>query len=293
MSTFILILITGIGLGALYFLVASGLSLIYGLMGVLNFAHGTFLTVGAFTALWSMNSLFKSSETLPFFASMALGGIAAGLFALLMEQLLIKRLYERHIDQALVTVGVSLVVGALLGGWFSNDLRLLPIPSFMSNSLTIAGANIALDRLVFVAVAVVILLAIFAMLKYTRIGLVIRAGVENRTMVTALGVNVKLAFSFVFFLGGFAAGIGGVLIAAYTSGVSPLMAGSWLIYGFIVVVVGGMGSVGGSFAAAMLIGILKQFTNYYLPDLGDFVIVAILAVVLLARPQGLAGKVRA
>ena len=293
MSNFILILATGIGLGALYFLVASGLSLIYGLMGVLNFAHGTFLTVGAFTGLWLLNSVFKSGNTLPFFAAMILGGIAAGLFALAMEQLLIKRLYERHIDQALVTVGVSLVVAAALGGWFGNDLRLLPIPAFMNKALMVGGAAIPVDRVVYISVALVILLAIFAMMKYTRIGLVIRAGVENRTMVTALGVNVKLAFSFVFFLGGFAAGVGGMLIGAYTSGVSPLMAGSWLIYGFIVVVVGGMGSVGGSFAAAMLIGVLKQLTSYYAPTLSEFTVVAILVVVLLARPAGVAGKGRA
>ena len=291
MSTFILILFTGIGLGALYFLVASGLSLIYGLMGVLNFAHGTFLTVGAFVGLWLMQSVFKSSVTVSFFAAMLIGGLASGLFALLMEQLLIKKLYDRHIDQALVTVGVSLAIGALLAGWFGSDLRLMLLPNFMNKAWMIGGAAIPVDRLVYVAVAVILLLGNFALMKFTRIGLVIRAGVENRTMVTALGVNVKLAFSFVFFLGGFAAGIGGVLIASYSSGVSPLMAGSWLIYGFIVVVVGGMGSVGGSFAAAMLIGVLKQFTNYYASSLGDFVIVAVLVVVLLTRPQGLAGKV--
>jgi branched-chain amino acid transport system permease protein len=291
MSTFILILFTGIGLGALYFLVASGLSLIYGLMGVLNFAHGTFLTVGAFVGLWLMQSVFKSSGTVSFFAAMLIGGLASGLFALLMEQLLIKKLYDRHIDQALVTVGVSLAIGALLAGWFGSDLRLMLLPNFMNKAWMIGGAAIPVDRLVYVAVAVILLLGNFALMKFTRIGLVIRAGVENRTMVTALGVNVKLAFSFVFFLGGFAAGIGGVLIASYSSGVSPLMAGSWLIYGFIVVVVGGMGSVGGSFAAAMLIGVLKQFTNYYASSLGDFVIVAVLVVVLLTRPQGLAGKV--
>lgn len=293
MSTFILILFTGIGLGALYFLVASGLSLIYGLMGVLNFAHGTFLTVGAFVALWLTQSVFKSTDVVPFFAAVIIGGLAAGIFALLMEQLLIKKLYDRHIDQALVTVGVSLAVGALLAGWFGNDLRLLMAPDFMNKAWNFAGASIPVDRIVYFAVALLLLLGNFALLKYTRIGLVIRAGVENRTMVTALGVNVKLAFSFVFFLGGFAAGVGGVLISAYSSGVSPLMAGSWLIYGFIVVVVGGMGSVGGSFAAAMIIGILKQFTNYYASSLGDFVIVAVLVVVLLTRPQGLAGKVSA
>lgn len=130
-----------------------------------------------------------------------------------------------------------------------------------------------------------------SILKFTRIGLIIRAGVENRSMVSALGINVRLAFSTVFFIGGFAAGVGGVLISVFSYGVSPLMGGSWLIYGFIVVVVGGMGSVTGSAIAAMLIGITNQFANYYFTGLGDFVVVIILAAVLLTKPTGLLGKV--
>jgi branched-chain amino acid transport system permease protein len=115
MDTFILIGITGVGLGALYFLVASGLSLIYGLMGVLNFAHGSFLTVGAFVGFWLARTLGPETSMTEFILAMIIGGLAAGAFALLVEQLLITRLYDRHIDQALVTVGVSLVVGAVLG----------------------------------------------------------------------------------------------------------------------------------------------------------------------------------
>ena len=293
MDTLILITITGIGLGALYFLVASGLSLIYGLMGVLNFAHGTFLTIGAFVGLWFSTQVFDVTNTWTFFASIFFGGIAAGIFALAMEQLVITRLYERHIDQALVTVGVALVVGAVLGGWFTNDLRLIPTPSWFINTVMIGQARIPVDRFLYIGVSALLLVMMLSILKFTRIGLVIRAGVENRTMVTALGINVKLAFSAVFFLGGFAAGVGGVLISAYSNGVSPLMAGSWLIYGFIVVVVGGMGSIGGSALAALIIGITKQFANYYIPGLGDFIIVFLLAAVLLYKPQGLLGRVSA
>jgi branched-chain amino acid transport system permease protein len=291
MDTFILIAITGIGLGALFFLVASGLSLIYGLMGVLNFAHGTFLTVGAFAGLWISTQVFKTATTLTFVAAMLFAGLVAGLFALLVEQLVITRLYERHIDQALVTVGVALVVGALLSGWFGNDPRLIPTPHWFINTLTIGKAFIPVDRFLYIGVACLLLIVLTTILRFTRIGLIIRAGVENRTMVTALGINVRLAFSTVFFLGGFAAGVGGVLVGAYQSGVSPLMSGSWLIYGFIVVVIGGMGSLWGSALAALLIGIINQFANYYLPGLGDFVIVFLLVTVLLSRPQGLLGKV--
>ena len=291
MSTFLLILITGVGLGALYFLVASGLSLIYGLMGVLNFAHGSFLTIGAFTGLWISTKVFPNPTTWTFILEMIAGGIAAGLFALLMEQLVINRLYNRHIDQALVTVGVALVVTALLGGWFGNDGRFFPTPQWFMKAVTIGDAIIPVDRFVYIGVAAILLIAMLSILKFTRIGLIIRAGVENRSMVTALGINVRLAFSTVFFIGGFAAGVGGVLISVFSYGVSPLMGGSWLIYGFIVVVVGGMGSVTGSAIAALLIGITNQFANYYLTGLGDFVVVIILAAVLLTKPSGLLGKV--
>lgn len=290
MDTFVLITITGIGLGALFFLVASGLSLIYGLMGVLNFAHGTFLTVGAFAGLWISTKIFTTVNTWTFVGAMVFGGLVGGLFALIVERLVITRLYERHIEQALVTVGVALVVGAILSGWFGNDPRMIPTPSWFINTVAIGKAFVPVDRFLYIGSSVVLFVALASILRFTRIGLIIRAGVENRSMVGALGINVRLAFSAVFFMGGFAAGLGGVLVAAYQSGVTPLMSGSWLIYGFIVVVVGGMGSLGGSALAALLIGVVDQFTNYYMPGLGDFVIVFLLAAVLLTRPQGLLGK---
>jgi len=291
MDTFVLIEITGVGLGALFFLVASGLSLIYGLMGVLNFAHGTFLIVGAFSGLWISTQVFTTANTWTFIGAMVFGGIAGGIFALIVERLVITRLYERHIEQALVTVGVALVVEAVLSGWFGNDPRLLPTPHWFINTVTIGKAFIPVDRFLYIGSALVLFILLASILRFTRIGLIIRAGVENRAMVGALGINVRLAFSTVFFLGGFAAGLGGVLVGAYQSGVTPLMSGSWLIYGFIVVVIGGMGSLGGSALAALLIGVVDQFTNYYMPGLGDFVIVFLLAAVLLTRPQGLLGKV--
>lgn len=291
MDTFVLITITGIGLGALFFLVASGLSLIYGLMGVLNFAHGTFLVVGAFSGLWISTKVFTIANTWTFVAAMIFGGLAGGVSALIVERLVITRLYERHIEQALVTVGVALVVGATLSGWFGNDPRLIPTPHWFINTVTVGKAFVPVDRFLYIGSSVLLFIILATILRFTRIGLIIRAGVENRAMVGALGINVRLAFSAVFFMGGFAAGLGGVLVAAYQSGVTPLMSGSWLIYGFIVVVVGGMGSLGGSALAALLIGVVDQFTNYYMPGLGDFVIVFLLAAVLLTRPQGLLGKV--
>jgi branched-chain amino acid transport system permease protein len=179
----------------------------------------------------------------------------------------------------------------MLGGWFGHDPLLLPTPTWWYNAIQIGDAFIPVDRLLYIGVSLIMLILFVVILRFTRIGLVIRAGVENRTMVQALGINVKLAFSTVFFLGGLAAGVGGVLIAGYSGGVSPYFSGTWLIYGFIVVVVGGMGSLGGSALAALLIGISRQYVNYYAPGLGDFVVVILLALVLIFRPQGLLGKV--
>lgn len=291
MNTFILILATGIGSGALYFLVAVGLTLIYGIMGVLNFAHGTILTVGAFCGMWAATHIFDGTTTTGYFLSMLAGGVGGGLFALLMEQLVIRRLYERHIDQALVTVGVALFVTAIMSGWFTNDIRLLPTPMWFTDTFQLGDAYLPKDRVVYFVVSIILLLSFLALLRFTRIGLIIRAGVENRRMVSALGINVQLAFSTVFFLGGLAAGIGGVLIGSYQGGISPLMGGAYLIYGFIVVVIGGMGSLPGSALAALIIGVFRQFVNYYAPGLGDFVIILLLALVLLFKPQGLLGKV--
>ena len=262
-------------------------------MHVLNFAHGAFLSIGAFFGFWYANKFGFMITTPKFILAMIIGGLGAGAFSLLMEQLLITRMYERHIDQALVTVGVSLVVGALLGGWFGNDLIQFPVPAWFLTGVNVFGAIIPADRFLYIGTAVTLLIANWALLKYTRIGLIIRAGVENRNMVAALGINVRRAFSTVFFLGGFAAGVGGVLVAIYSNGVSPLIAGQYLIYGFIVVVIGGMGSVPGSFIAAMMIGVIRQFANYYVTGLGDFVVIILLAGVLLIRPQGLLGKVAA
>ncbi|NCW94189.1 MAG: hypothetical protein EBW79_04225, partial [Actinobacteria bacterium] len=199
MDTFLLIGITGIGLGALYFLVACGLSLIYGLMGVLNFAHGAFLSVGAFAGYWFAVKLFPVTSNLSFALSILVGGIAGGLFALLVEQLVIKRLYNRHTDQALVTVGVSLVAAAMLGGWFGHDPLLLPTPTWWYNAIQIGDAFIPVDRLLYIGVSLLMLILFVVILRFTRIGLVIRAGVENRTIFLGMdqfrpelvGSNVK------------------------------------------------------------------------------------------------------
>lgn len=289
MSTFILLLITGLGLGALYFLVASGLSLIYGLMGVLNFAHGVFLTFGAFLG-WEVARVIGAATWPAFLASLVVGALAGALFAALTERFLVQRLYERHIEQILITVGLGLAVVALFDGIWGTDARFINGPPWMGRTTRLAGANVPNDRFVAIVVAALVLLAIVLFLKYTRYGMIIRAGVENRAMVTALGIDVRTAFTLIFTIGGAAAGLGGVLASHAFGYVSPMLGQTLLIFAFVVTIIGGLGSLTGAAVAAVLVALMQQFANYYLWGTGDFAVVVLLAVVLLTRPSGLMGK---
>jgi branched-chain amino acid transport system permease protein len=292
MSTFVLLTITGFGLGALYFLIASGLSLIYGLMGVLNFAHGAFLTVGAY-AMWFTESKLGGLAVLPRFLVGALAGlVVGGIFAGLVELILIRPLYRRHIEQVLVTVGLGLATTALVVSIWGNDARPVPAPAWLGNTTTVAGAHIPNDRWVEILTAAVVLGALTAFLRRTRYGLIIRAGVENRSMVTALGIDVRRAFTLVFALGGVAAALAGVLGNVYFTTVDPNRGTSLLIFAFIVVVIGGLGSLRGTAVAAVVVGLVQQYANYYASSgLGDLSVVLLLGLVLLVRPKGLAGAI--
>jgi branched-chain amino acid transport system permease protein len=290
-STVVLLAVTGLGLGGLYFLVASGLSLIYGLMRVLNFAHGAFLTVGAYVGYEVATHLGAASSWPVFALTLAVGaGTGAG-FAFLTELLLVRRLYDREIEQVLVTVGLGLGSVALVNGAWGADPRPFPAPRWMSRTTELFGARIPNDRLVCIVVASSVLCGLLVLLRRTRHGLIIRAGVENRAMVAALGIDVHRSFTAVFVIGGAAAGLGGVLAALYNGSVAPGMGDSLLIFAFIVVVIGGLGSITGSALAALGVAMLQQFTNYYaVSGLGDIMVVLALAVVLLVRPAGLFGR---
>ncbi|WP_127504531.1 branched-chain amino acid ABC transporter permease [Actinoplanes solisilvae] len=282
MSTVILLFLTGLGLAALYFLIASGLSLVFGLAGVLNFAHGLFLSVGAYATWWAAPRWGL--------ALAVVFGIAAGAATgALVEVVLIRPLYRRHTEQVLVTVGLSLAGVALLQSVWGADPRTYPRPSWASSVTSIGSAQVPVDRFLLIGTAVAVLLALLAFLHKTRYGLIIRAGVENRDMVSALGIDVRRAFTLVFTIGGALAGTAGVLGGFYFGSVSPGQGASLLIFAFIVVVIGGLGSVTGSAVAAVVVGLLQQFVNYYgAAGAGDVSVVVLLALVLLLRPSGLA-----
>jgi len=276
----------------MYFLIASGLSLIYGLMGVLNFAHGAFLTVGSYASWWMSEHAFADVDSvlLRFLLGAVCGLAAGGLFAAGVELVLIRPLYRRHIEQVLVTVGLSIASIALVQGIWGPDVRAYAAPAWLRDTTTIAGAHVPNDRFVEIATAGVVLGLLLLFLRKTRYGLIIRAGVENRAMVTALGIDVRRAFTLVFALGGVAAAVAGVLSGVYFTTIDPNQGTSLLIFAFIVVVIGGLGSIGGSAAAAVLVALVQQYVNYYASaGIGDLSVVLLLGLVLLARPRGLSG----
>lgn len=291
MSSFVLYTVTGLGLAGLYFLLASGLSLIFGLMSVLNLAHGAFFAAGGYAAWYVMDSLDFVTPGPRFLIAVAAAALVGTVAGAVVERGLIRRLYGRHVEQILLTIGLAIAAVALMGGWFSYDPRLMAQPVWFTQATRFAGAIIPNNRLLILGVAVLFLAGLMMFLQRTRHGLIIRAGVENPSMVEALGIDVSRSFTIVFALGGLLAGVGGALAAVYFNGISPSLGTSQLIFAFIVVVIGGLGSVPGTALAAVLVALTQTYVNNYLgAGLGSISVVVLLAAVLLIRPQGLLGR---
>ncbi|PWI09812.1 branched-chain amino acid ABC transporter permease [Streptomyces sp. NWU339] len=282
MDTLVLLTLTGLGLGALYFLIASGLALIFGLMDVLNFAHGAFLTVAGYTAWLTAEAV----GGVPGLLLAAVVGTATGLaLAVVVELVLIRRLYGRVKEQILVTVGLSLAIPAAVQTIWGADARAFPVPDALSGTVGVLGAQVPVNRFLLIAVAVLVLFGVQMFLSRTRYGLIVRAGVEDRAMVTALGIDVTRAFTLVFALGGALAGLAGVLGGIYFSSLSPHQGTSLLIFAFVVVIIGGLGSITGVALSALSVGLVQQYANYYAGGYGDLAVIILLAAVVLARPK--------
>ncbi len=282
MDTLVLLTLTGLGLGALYFLIASGLALIFGLMDVLNFAHGAFLTVSVYTA-------WRTAETVGGMPGLLLAAVVGTLTGLLLaavvELVLIRRLYGRVKEQILVTVGLSLAVPALVQTVWGADARPFPVPDALSGTVGVLGARVPVNRFLLIAVALLVL-AIHLFLSRTRYGLIVRAGVEDRAMVTALGIDVTRAFTLVFALGGALAGLAGVLGGLYFGSLSPHQGTSLLVFAFVVVIIGGLVPITSVALSALTVGLVQQYANYYAGGYGDLAVVVLLAAVVLSRPAG-------
>jgi branched-chain amino acid transport system permease protein len=285
-SYFLIQTLNGIQYGFLLFLVASGLTLVFGIMGVINLAHGAFYMVGAYFG-W-----FLAAATGNFWLGMALAIPASVLLGLAIERFGIARLYARdHLYQVLFTYGLILILNELQRLAFGSDVHSVAVPSILSGTVRLSEAQTYPVYRLFVSVAGVAVAAmLYLLIRRTKLGMVIRAGSTNREMVEALGFDIAKLFMIVFGLGAGLAAFAGMIYAPVST-VYPGMGDQILILSFVVVVIGGIGSIKGAFVGAMLIGIADNFGQVLLPGGGSGVVpYAVMALVLLWSPQGLFGR---
>ena len=284
----------GIQYGLLLFLVASGLTLIFGIMGVINIAHGSFYMIGAYLA-WSFMGWIGN-----FWLGLFVGVVVAFVLGLVLEFLFIRFLYDKdHLQQVLVTYGLILIFSELRSVIWGDDVHSVAIPALLDGSIQLTE-NLAYPvyRIWLSSVCIVIAILMFLGIQHTRLGMMIRAGESDREMTKALGINIGLVYRFIFALGVSLAAFSG-MISAPISSVFPGMGGQVLIVSFVVVVIGGLGSIKGAMVAALLVGLIDTFgkvTTLHIfgvnifPEMAGMSIFALMALILMFRPQGIFGR---
>ncbi|WP_342432735.1 branched-chain amino acid ABC transporter permease [Neobacillus sp. FSL H8-0543] len=283
MELLINLTLNGLATGMLIFLLAAGLTLIFGLMDVLNFAHGGLFAWGAYSGLWIY------STTGSFFIGI-IGAILTGfLLGIIIERWIIKPVYGNHVQQILITLGLMLVLSEMLKVIWGPNQLIANTPDLLKGSWEIGSVIIIKYRVFIIFVGLMVFAGVQYLLKKTKIGLVVRAGVMNKEMVQALGINIQKVFMFVFMIGSGMAALGGILLGPYSGVIHAGMGMEFAILAFIVVVIGGMGNFTGSVMAAILVGLSGSFMAYYVPELSLAVNMLLMAVVLIVKPQGLFG----
>ena len=279
------VLFDGFAYGMLLFLLSVGLSVTLGMMNFVNLAHCSFAMVGGYATVTLMNDFGW-----PFFATLPAAFVAAALVSIVLERVLYRRLYRAtDLDQCLLTIGIIFVSVAVAAYLFGTIQQSAQLPGYLKGSFEVLGMNLGVYRSFLIVVSLAVTSALIAALEYTRFGAQVRAAVDNQRMARGLGINVDRAFAITFALGGGLAGLGGAL-AIEIVGLDPAFAFTYLIYVLIVVSVGGLGSIGGSFAAAVVLGVSDMAGKYYFPGLGAFVIYLVMVTLLMWRPAGLFGR---
>jgi branched-chain amino acid transport system permease protein len=278
-------LLNGVQYGLVLFLVASGLTLVFGILRVINLAHGAFYMLGAYLAYWI------TAYTGSFWLAL-IGGVAiAFVVGLLLEQIFVKRLYGRdHLAQVLLSFGLILVLDELRHILFGKDVHSVAAPEFLRGSIQLTYVlSYPVYRLALCAFCLAIAVAIFFVIQKTRIGMIVRAGAENRDMTRALGIPFDVVNRYVFAVGIALAALGGIVVSPIST-VFPGMDNQMLILSFVVVVLGGIGSVAGAAIGALLIGISDSFGKVFFPNFSSFTVYVLMAAVLLWRPNGILGR---
>ena len=279
------VLFDGFAYGMLLFLMSVGLSVTLGMMNFVNLAHCSFAMLGGYVAITLMNAF-----DWPFLATLPVAFIAAAAASVVLERIFFRRFYNASdLDQCLLTIGIVFVSIATAAYIYGTDQQPMQLPPYLRGSLAFMGLDLSVYRLFLIGTALLITIALVAMVETTRFGAQVRAAVNNQRMARGLGINVDGLFAATFALGSGLAGLGGALAIAML-GLDPQFALTYLIYVLIVVSVGGLGSISGSFAAAMLLGFSDMAGKYYVPSIGAFLIYLVMIVLLMWRPAGLFGR---
>lgn len=297
--TYLTLSVAGLAMGMLIFLVASGLTLIFGLMDVLNFAHGALFSWGAFVGFsiavsldrrfhWATSGSVGANLLILLLALTATVLVTAAL-GLLLERVIVRPVYGQHLFQILITLGATIVLEELIRiVWGPND-QVMPVPLTLQGSWDVADVVVLRFPVVAIGLGLLVYAGMRLVLNRTRVGLIVRAGVENGEMVQVMGHNLSRYFTGVFAAGSGLAGVGGLMWAMFSQSVRPAMGGEQLVFAFIVVIIGGLGSVTGSLVGALLVGLSYNYVAFLLPKAAIGVNMALMVLILLLRPTGLFG----
>jgi branched-chain amino acid transport system permease protein len=293
-STWLTLTVAGLAMGLIVFVIASGLTLVFGLMDVLNFGHGVFIACGAFVAT-SVFAGLGGWATSPSLAA-NVGAVAAAMAAAMavaaalgwaFERVVVRPVYGQHLKQILVTMGGMIVGEELIKVVWGPEQRPLPLPPALRGAVLLGDAAVEKYRLLAVAIGLVVFVALVWTLNRTKVGLLVRAGVQDREMVEALGYRIRRLFVGVFVAGSALAGLGGVLWGLYQQSVTPQIGAQVNVLIFIVIIIGGLGSTLGCFVGALLVGLMANYTGFLAPKVALFSNIGLMVAVLLWRPRGL------
>ena len=292
-DTWLTLSVAGLAMGMIIFIMASGLTLVFGLMDVLNFGHGVFIALGAFVATSVMSGMADWTQSQELWrnvvavgSAMALAMVAASIIGLAFERFIVRPVYGQHLKQILITMG-GMIIGEEIIKVIWGPLQIaLPLPEAMRGSLLWGDASIEKYRLIAVVVGMLVFMLQAWTLSRTKVGLLIRAGVQDREMVESLGYKIRRLFVGVFVVGSGLAGLGGVMWGLYQQNVVPQIGAQVNVLIFIVIIMGGLGSTGGALIGALLVGLMANYTGFLLPKLALFSNIALMAAILLWRPQG-------
>ena len=292
-STWLTLTVAGLAMGMIIFIIASGLTLVFGLMDVLNFGHGVFIALGAFvaTSVFGFMGDWTGSDELwrnlaAVMSAMLIAMMVAGAVGLAFERFIVRPVYGQHLKQILITMGGMIIGEELIKVIWGTQQIPLELPLALRGSLLVGDAAIEKFRLVAVVVGLMVFAALAWILTRTKVGLLIRAGVENREMVESLGYRIKRLFIGVFVVGSALAGLGGVMWGMYQQNVTPQIGAQVNVLIFIVIIIGGLGSTGGALIGALLVGLMTNYAGFLAPKVALFSNIAVMVAVLLWRPQG-------